>query len=805
MYCYSYGTRHAWYAVLMSIVFHCLSCYSNLRLAPERKSERSSGRNDAWTILGAGGGGAMFYQTVSPHDPDFVFASSDMTGSFVTYNGGKSWRMFNLHGVVRFYAFDPVDPNTVYANSIGLFRSSDRGNSWELVFPRPENVQGVVSKGDHADEWLVTRDRSSRRVTTLTIDPVDSKKLYAGVSEDGVAALYASTDAGKHWALERKLDNEAKHIFIDPASPAQNRTIYIAGSGGILVKAGGQWKMNSAPKGVRMLTTFTGGYDSREKSFVIYAMSGKSYFNQAGDPLGIYITTDAGATWENRQDGLLAYASPGSVLPEWRTIATSAAHPNTLYVSYNDFRLTNDSIAFGVAKSEDYGKTWRLSWKDIKLRNRYITSENMKDGWLDERFDANWGENPFSIGVSFTNPDIAFCGDFGRTIKTSDGGKTWEQAYTNRIEGAGWRSRGLDVNTTYTILRDPFDSNHIFIPTTDIGLMESFDGMKSWSSATHNNGVPPDWVNTTYWMVFDPQQKGKAWAVMSDYHDLPRPKMFKGNDVESYGGGILVSENSGKTWRPVSEGIGKAAMTHILLDPASPNKARTLFACAFGKGVYKSTDGGKTWALKNNGIDGTQPFAWRIERRDQDGALFLVVSRRSEDGSIGNSYDGAIYVSFDGAENWTKLRLPVETNGPTSLIPDPRQHGKLLLSAWGRPVAGKFSPDIGGGIFISEDDGKTWKQTLSIDQHIGAVSFDKRNNRFYACGFNGSAYYSENGGSAWSRIKGYNFKWGQRVEPDPEDPEKIFVITYGGGVWHGPALGDPEAPEDIATPLKREW
>ena len=40
--------------------------------------------------------------------------------------------------------------------------------------------------------------------------------------------------------------------------------------------------------------------------------------------------------------------------------------------------------------------------------------------------------------------------------------------------------------------------------------------------------------------------------------------------------------------------------------------SRTLYACAFGRGVYKSVDGGKTWTQKNNGIAGNEPFAWRI-------------------------------------------------------------------------------------------------------------------------------------------------------------------------------------------------
>lgn len=800
---YSINVRHIGYALLFLIVVSVASCSSSKKSVSAAKPEWSTTRNDDWAVLGAGGGGAMFYQTISPHDPDHVFASCDMTGSYVTRNGGKSWRMFNLHGVVRFFVFDPVDANTVYAHSIGLFRSNDRGETWELIFPQPENVSGVVSQGDHADERLVTADGFIGRMTTMAIDPAIANNLYAGVMENGASFLYTSTDAGRSWTKARELASEVKGIFIDPASPETDRSVYIAASGCILVRKRGKWQMNNAPSEVESFNAFTAGYDERQKGLVIYAISGKSYFNNQDDHAGIFMTRDGGATWVNRQDGLVAYAAQNAS-PEWKAIATSADHPNVVYVSYNNFGLPDDSVCFGVAKSEDYGITWSLSWKDVKIGNRYIASKNLSDGWLNDRFGPEWGENPFSIGVSKTNPNIAFCGDFGRTISTRNGGKTWEQVYTDPVRSAGWKSRGLDVNTTYSIVYDPVDSNHVFIPTTDIGLMESFDGAKSWSSATRENGIPMHWVNTTYWLIFDPQNKGKAWAVMSGHHDLPRPKMFRNTDPSEFVGGILVSDNSGKTWRPVSSEIGEAAMTHIIYDPESPENLRTLYACAFGKGVYKSVDGGETWVQKNKGIEGKQPFAWRLERRDQDGALFLVVCRRSDDGRIGDDYDGAIYVSYDQAENWTKLHLPEKTNGPTSLLPDPRQPGKLLMSAWGRPVAGKFSPDTGGGVFLTEDDGETWEQVLAGDQHIGAVSIDKRNNRFYACGFNGSAYYSTDGGKKWNRIKGYNFKWGQRVEPDPKDPEKIFVITYGGGVWHGPAFGDVDAKEDIVMPLDRK-
>ena len=286
---------------------------------------------------------------------------------------------------------------------------------------------------------------------------------------------------------------------------------------------------------------------------------------------------------------------------------------------------------------------------------------------------------------------------------------------------------------------------------------------------------------------------------MSDVHDLPRPKMFRKNGIKGYEGGVLVTGDGGKTWKTISEDIGEAAMTHVLIDPTSKKEARILYACAFGKGVYKSVDGGKTWKQKNKGIAGNEPFAWRITRREKDDALFLVINRRSDDGSIGNAGDGALYRSDDGAETWKPISLPSETNAPMSIMPDEENDERLILSAWGRDTKGELSADIGGGIFLSKDDGKTWSSVLEKDQHIHDITYDHRNKIYYACGFNGSAYRSEDKGETWSRIKGYNFKWGKRVEPDPSDPEKIFIITFGGGVWHGPAKGDEKSSEDIVT------
>jgi len=344
---------------------------------------------------------------------------------------------------------------------------------------------------------------------------------------------------------------------------------------------------------------------------------------------------------------------------------------------------------------------------------------------------------------------------------------------------------------------DPFNQKRQFITTTDIGLFRSDDDGKSWISST--NGVPKEWLNTTYWIVFDPDVKGRVWSVNSGTHDLPRPKMWRRGGIAKYKGGICVSSDGGKTWAKSNDGMEQTAATHILLDPTSPVDARVLYVTGFGRGVYKSTDGGKSWKLKNAGITQKEPFAWRIVR-DNKGTLYLLVARRSEDGSIGTDGDGAVYRSVDGAEHWSPMALPQGVNAPNGLAVDPQDPNRLYLATWAR-ATGQHGD--GGGIFLSEDGGKSWRQTLDRDRHVYDATIDPRDAKIlYAAGFESSAWRSTDRGEHWKRIPGFNFKWGYRVIPDPQDQSKVYITTFGGGVWHG-SLTSEDLPLDIATPEMR--
>ncbi len=193
----------------------------------------------------------MFNPAINPADPDHVFVACDMTGSYVTYDGGKKWRMFNLKGVSRFFVFDPEDKDLVYAGtSTRLFRSGDRGNTWNTLYPDPEDILAIHTQGDHASEVVVTRDSIITRIKKLSIDPDNPQDLYLlvemnderewsykqSISTKSSQVLLLSNDAGENWKEESIFEFDADNIFIDATSPYQNRTLYVTGKDNIQVE-----------------------------------------------------------------------------------------------------------------------------------------------------------------------------------------------------------------------------------------------------------------------------------------------------------------------------------------------------------------------------------------------------------------------------------------------------------------------------------------------------------------------------------------------------------------------------------------
>ncbi len=763
---------------------HCIFAFAPLALALAAAAQTPgpAPRFDAWKIIGPGGGGTTIGPTISPHDPRLVVEHCDMTGGYITQDGGLSWRMFNLHSGIETFAFDPGNPQRIYAGNAALWRSDDTGRTWQMLFPNPAKKTVEHQNGDHGDYSLTSNDGNyvtGLYIRQIAVDPKDSNVVHIAFSDPqyGGTTLLVSKDGGASFRHE--------HDF------PSDRILLLAyrGEDRLAIGTLGVYRGKSSAKPIA---------GPGEK--IAYASMGEAqgitYLYATTKSGALFVSEDGGVSWQSRTPEF------GQQAGAFGAVAAAKDNGRIAYIGFRGLRLGEraEDLYNGIAKTVDAGKNWA-----IVVRESTQPAANLDASWIEERaVGIGWDDGksiifdaPYSLGVAPGNPDICYASDLFRTYRTLDGGKSWAQVNSVRTADRRWTTRGLDVTTNYGVQFDPFDSKHVFIDYTDIGAFDSQDGGQSWESAT--NGVPDSWRNTTYWLAFDPEVKGLIWGAFSGVHDLPRPKMWAhGEFLDTARGGIGISTDGGRTWTPANGGMGGTAFTHVLLDPTSPVGQRTLYACGFGLGVYKSTDNGKTWQKKNEGITEASHFAWRITRGN-DGALYLIVAR-ANDGRYGLAWgSGALYKSIDGAEHWTKMTLPKDVNGPNGLALDPRDNRRMYLAAWGQERAGV---DTGGGVFLSTDGGQSWKPVFSQSQHVYDVTIDPRApDTLYICGFDAAAYRSTDAGLHWSRIKGYNFKWGHRVIVDPNDASMIYITTYGGSVWHGPAAGDPSAPEDVVNPV----
>ncbi len=766
-------------------------------------------RFDQWRIIGPGGGGTMIAPTISPHNSGWVVEHCDMTGGYITHDGGQSWRMFNLRAGISTFAFDPRQSSVIYAGNAALWRSRDSGQTWQMLFPNPKKKCEEHMCGDHADYFLTTDDLSypysgqEVQIQAITVDPVDSRKIFIGFGGSPArglpARILSSTDGGDSWNPLPEFPAGRIHLIHAGASAAgKSASLAVVSENGVFLKSGDQWQSKPGPPGgpIQMASA---GTSADGKITRIYATTASTW-NGKELSGGVYTSKDFGENWSNVTPGLLeGLYQPGSGRPpQFNAISCAQYEPSTSYLGFRGLHLgagPEDSFN-GIAKTMDGGEHWT-----IVHRESNGPSSNLAGSWIEERAvdgrPSIWFDAPYSLGVAPRDPNICYATDLFRTYFTKDGGKNWQQVNSVDKGENRWATRGLDVTTCYGVHFDPFNTRHMYITYTDIGLFQSNDGGQTWTGSTE--GIPNRWRNTTYWVEHDPKVKGLMWGAFGANHDLPRPKMWRRTSPSKFQGGVAISEDGGKHWTLSNEGMPETSVTHILLDPKSPVGKRTLYASGFGRGVYKSTDNGKSWTLKNTGIGQTEPFAWRLTRI-KDGTLFLVVARRSDGGRIGDAGDGALYKSVDGAENWTPVNLPPGTNGPMGLAVDPSDNQRLYLAAWG--VQGK-NQDTGGGVFLSTDGGSSWKPLFTASQHVYDLTIDPVDpNILYICGFDSAAYRSADRGKTWTRLKGYNFKWGHRVIPDPSDRNQVYITTYGGSVWHGPATGDPAAREDAILPLQ---
>src|SRR5579872_35802 len=186
--------------------------------------------------------------------------------------------------------------------------------------------------------------------------------------------------------------------------------------------------------------------------------------------------------------------------------------------------------------------------------------------------------------------------------------------------------------------------------------------------------------------------------------------------VGSASGGVFKTTNGGITWDPLFDDQPFSSIGAITVAPSDPSivwvgsgEANNRQSSSWGDGVYKSTDGGTTW--QHMGLDDTKHIG-RIVISPADSNVVYVAS----EGSLwGPSKDRGVYKTTDGGRTWTKVLFVNDDTGVSDIAMDPLSPGTLIAAAYQRrrTAYGYNGSGAGSGLYRTTDGGATWKKLES--------------------------------------------------------------------------------------------
>ena len=234
--------------------------------------------------------------------------------------------------------------------------------------------------------------------------------------------------------------------------------------------------------------------------------------------------------------------------------------------------------------------------------------------------------------------------------------------------------------------------------------------------------------------------------------------------VAAASGGVWKTENSGVTWKAVFDHEKSYSTGCVTIDPNNPENIWVGTGenvggrhMGWGDGIYLSTDGGKSW--KNMGLKKSEHISKIIVHPKNPNIVWVAAQGPlwSKGGERG------VYKTTDGGKTWKNILSVNEWTGATDLLIDPRNPNRLYAATWQRhrTIAAYMGGGPGSAIYRSEDGGKNWKKrTKGIPGgnkgKIGlAISPQKPDIIYAAIELNrrkGGVFQSVNRGETWTKM-----------------------------------------------------
>jgi photosystem II stability/assembly factor-like uncharacterized protein len=403
------------------------------------------------------------------------------------------------------------------------------------------------------------------------------------------------------------------------------------------------------------------------------------------------------------------------------------------------------------------------------------------------------------IAIDPARPNIVYAGTDRGVGKTTDGGRHWRMVNTGLFDGrAALRPRvaSLDESAVWSLTIDAQHPSTVFA-TTALGLYRTTNGGKRWHI------IGPPFFRKAFCAPCAVMRSGYVLSVAIDpNHAQTIYASWARGGVSS---NLFESTDGGDRWRritmpePLSLSFLALTASGALLgaDPSRP-------------GVYRSTDGGRTWSL--SGVPGDKIGAFTVD--GASGAIYVT------------TYGGKLFQTTDGGDSWQTAPTDLAYG---AIVTDPSDPAVSYAAAWGNPAgivksvdhghtwtaadkgihstvitslafvpsgpATLYAGTLGNQLFKSTNRGRTWRSASAGlgNSSVSTLAVEARRPHTIFAGTQWSGLFkTTDGGLSWHRVPiGFPAKAQARVPAvaaDPQHPDTVYVAACRGGGCVGPGV-----------------
>jgi photosystem II stability/assembly factor-like uncharacterized protein len=587
---------------------------------------KSVDAGETWTHVGLKDTRHISRVRVHPTDPNVVYvaAMGDMFGPnpdrgvYRTLDGGETWEQILYRGETAGavdVCIDPTNPNVIMAAlnhhvtypwdeesggpTTGLFRSTDRGDTWTDITRNSGMPTGLVGK------------------ICIAISPALSNRVYLFVEADkGEGGIYRSDDGGVTWTLthqdpaKMEIPNSYNHITADTQDPD---VVYIQPIAGLL---------KSTDAGVTFNRVRLENWDPHA---LWIDPNDPRRMIEGGDG-GASITMNGGESWsrlDNQPTADLLGLTVDDQEPYWiygsqndnshigipsRTDDRSIGWTHYLEIPVGEGGQTAVKPDGSVVYANDRSRTSRYERKtglapQVTVWPEWVFGTPAKD--IKYRFYYSFPIllSPHDSGVLYTAAQYVF--------RTTDEGQTWDtispDLTRNRQEVMGEESGGpissnasslFHSSVIRTLAESPLEEGELWVGTDDSTVQVSQDGGDSWRDVSPKD--LPEWTTITAIDV-SPHRRGTVY-LSGERHRV--------SDRTSY---LYKSTDYGNNWKRITNGIREHDFSWVIReDPVRPG----LLYAGTETGAYVSFNAGDSWQSLQRNLPPAMVMHMRVKDDD---------------------------------------------------------------------------------------------------------------------------------------------------------------------------------------------